>query len=137
MSVVRSGASVVVAGLVLSMSCGCGASTGVYSAAPPWKVCGQVVYNDPSGAAPVDVSQWPNGVPITELNAGDSLALLLSDNCSTGMNVAFSPPKSAKILKSATVNGALLAAVIAPHQKKFAIRLTNEQGTVRVLRVHF
>lgn len=135
MSRMNSAARWIAAGLTLAVLSGCGASTGIASAGAPWKVCGHVLWSTAAMPVPLDVTRWPSREPISQATVGDNLDLLLSHNCSAGVDVSFSRRSAAVIANSVAASGGLVAAVIHPRRSRFDIRLAGADGNHKVLHI--
>ncbi len=112
--------------LVVASVSACASSRSVINAAPPLKVCGQVLNDTPAGANIEDASQGP--VTIDTGTSGAGIYLRLARGCTKGATIEV-PSGAATIVESAkTQDGRLAAVGIHPLRAQFTVAVTNADG---------
>lgn len=104
------------------------------SAAPPLKVCGQVLSSTPAGRVLVDPSR--RSYALDHIVAGSLVYLKVSRSCDEGVDIETAPSGSAEIVRTARARDGGIAAVVLKPLASVTLHVRGAAAIAPLVRVH-
>lgn len=117
--------------LTLTLTSCSHARQGYSNAAPPTVVCGTVLNNTAEGAVVIDASEY-HGI-VRHVSVHNFLYIQVSDDCSQGARVTWTPPQAAVMVKEALAKDGLLAAIVLRPATPSASFVLSAERSARII----